>query len=77
MTRSRALLLLGRLDEAGTAIADGLAAARDQDLPFEEALLLRARSQWRARLDGQGSVEESQADEAEASRLLADLGARV
>ena len=77
VTRSRALLLVGRLEEAGAAISAGLAAARDQDLPFEEALLLRTRSQWRARIDGQGSVEVAQADEAEASRLLADLGARV
>ncbi len=77
LVRSRALLLLGLLDEAGTAITAGLAAALEQELPFEEALLLRARSQWRARLDGQGSTQESRADEADAARLLAALGARV
>ncbi len=77
VARSRALLLLGRLDEAGRAIVAGLTAARDQDLPYEEALLLRARSQWRARVDGQASTEESLSDEAEAIRLLANLGAKV
>lgn len=77
VVRSRALLLLGRLDDAGAAIHAGLQAAREQGLPFEEALLLRARSQWTARLDGQGSAEESRADEAEAARLLAALGAKA
>ncbi len=77
VARSRALMLLGRHDEAGDSIAAGLTAARDQDLPYEEALLLRARSRWRARLAGQASTEEALSDEAEAIRLLANLGAKV
>ena len=58
LVRSRALLLLGLLDEAGTAITAGLAAALEQELPFEEALLLRARSQWRAALGGRGAAAQ-------------------
>ncbi len=44
IVRSLALLSLGRPLEAGQSIATGLASAREQDLPFEEALLLALRS---------------------------------
>ncbi len=80
VVRGRALLALDRLDEAGAAITIGLAAARDQGLPFEEALLLRLRSQWVQRsggasLDGSDPGAAAAADEAEADRLLSGLGA--
>ncbi len=80
VVRGSALLALDRLDEAGAAITIGLAAARDQGLPFEEALLLRLRSQWVQRsggasLDGSDPGAAAAADEAEADRLLSGLGA--
>jgi ATP/maltotriose-dependent transcriptional regulator MalT len=77
VVRSRAVLLLGRFDEAGVEIDQGLSAAREQELPFEEALLLRARSQLLSRGDDPSSAEAARADEAEASRLLAALGAII
>ena len=55
MLRARGLALadLGRLDEARATIEKGLAAAEDQGLPYEVALLLLAKD----RLEHPGSVE--------------------
>jgi hypothetical protein len=83
VARGRALLALGRLDDASVAIEGGITAARDQDLPFELALLLRLRSQWRRQrasgddADAAAVDEAAEADEVEADRLLTDLGAKV
>ena len=44
LVHARAMLALGRVDEAQAAIAAGLESAHDQHLPFEEALLLQVRS---------------------------------
>ncbi len=42
--RGRALLALGRFDEADEMVLTGLEASREQGLPYEEALLFRLRS---------------------------------
>ncbi len=72
LQRSRALFALDRTDEAGSAVAAGLDAAREQDLPYEEALLLRVRARLEERL---GQLEAASTDRAEADRLLTWLGA--
>ena len=72
LQRSRALLALGRLDDADDAVAAGLDAAREQDLPYEEALLLRVRARVEER---RGNGEAAAAHRAEAERLLTWLGA--
>ena len=77
LARGRALLDLGRFDEAASAIADGLAAAREQELPYDQARLLRLRSRWRAEVEGPAGTPAATADEAEAGRLLASLGAKI
>ncbi len=76
----RALLDLGGLDEAAAAIEAGLTAALEQDLPFEQALLLRLRSEWRSaggdQQDGASHAPGSAAEDlAQAQRLLDSLGA--
>ncbi len=75
LVRGRALLALGSLNEAGEVIGTGLSAAREQKLPYEEALLLRAKSEW-AELVGGETTAASAADAAEAARLLTSLGVR-
>ena len=45
LQRGRALLALGQPDEASEMVSTGLVAAREQGLPYEEALLLRLGSQ--------------------------------
>lgn len=72
LQRSRALLALRRLDDADDAVAAGLDAAREQDLPYEEALLLRVRARVEER---RGHPEDAAAHLAEAERLLTWLGA--
>ena len=72
LQRASALLALDRLDDAAGMVAEGLAAARDQELPYEEALLLRLGSVVDARRgrDGDAAVAREQAD-----ALLVGLGA--
>ena len=65
LARAGALVALGRDDEAADHLARGIDAARRQGLPYEEALLLLARSD----LAGGGP-----ADAAEAARILSGLG---
>ena len=77
LVRGRALLQLQRLSEAAEAIAAGLTAAQEQDLPFEEALLLRTRSQLLILTNGGTGGADAQGDEIEANRLLAALGAKA
>ena len=76
LVRSRALLALGSIDESLEAAERGLESARTQGLPYEEALLLRARGDLQMRLGG-ARVASASTDAAEAMRLLAELGAGV
>jgi tetratricopeptide (TPR) repeat protein len=69
--RGSALLGLGRLDECEAVLAVGLVAAREQGLPYDEALVLRVREQLAA---ARGQVGASAEDAAAASALLAGLG---
>ncbi|MCU0301751.1 MAG: AAA family ATPase [Candidatus Nanopelagicales bacterium] len=67
LVRGRALAGLGRSPDALAVLGAGLAAAKEQGLPFEEAMLLRARAELSP--DGIGA-----ADRREAARILASLG---
>ncbi len=68
--RSTALAALGRFDEAEQEVRAGLAAAREQRLPYEEALLLIAK----AKISAQRGREPDPADAEAAHRILRDLG---
>ena len=73
LQRGRALLALGRPDEAAEMVSTGLVAAREQGLPYEEALLLRLDS----RVDRQrGDAETASATWADADVMLVRLGVR-
>jgi ATP/maltotriose-dependent transcriptional regulator MalT len=72
LQRARALLALGRLDEAAAMVADGLVAARDQELPYEEALLLRVGSAVDER---RGRADDAAGARRVSDALLAGLGA--
>ena len=73
LQRAAALQALGRLDECETALDLGLASAREQALPYEEALLLKVRAQVTADRDASSAA----VDRAESMRLLEELGARA
>jgi len=68
--RARALAALGRHGEAEREVTTGLASAREQGLPYDEALLLLARAQI-ARKDGR---EPDLSDIDAAKRILDSLG---
>jgi ATP/maltotriose-dependent transcriptional regulator MalT len=70
--RASALLALGRADEAEREIAAGAISARDQGLPYEEAILVELRSEVARRA---GHPPDG-AEEARASETLASLGVR-
>ncbi|HET7820572.1 MAG TPA: adenylate/guanylate cyclase domain-containing protein [Ornithinibacter sp.] len=72
LQRARALLALGRLDEAAEQVEVGLVAAREQELPYEEALLLQVGSatDLRRGLPTDAAYAQSRSEE-----LLARLGA--
>jgi tetratricopeptide (TPR) repeat protein len=76
VVRARAMLDLGQFDAAGDAIGAGIAAADDQELPYERAMLLRLRARWRVKLGGTAEASLARADEDEASELLRALGAQ-
>jgi class 3 adenylate cyclase/tetratricopeptide (TPR) repeat protein len=67
LVRAEALTGLGRPADALAVVATGLVAAQEQGLPFEEALLLRARAELSP--DGTGA-----ADRHAAERILTSLG---
>jgi class 3 adenylate cyclase/tetratricopeptide (TPR) repeat protein len=69
--RGSALLGLRRLDECDAVLTVGLLAAREQGLPYDEALVLRVREQLAA---ARGDVGASREAAAVASALLAGLG---
>jgi len=73
LQRGRALLALGQPDEASEMVSTGLVAAREQGLPYEEALLLRLGSQI-DRLHG--DAETASAAGARADVMLLRLGVR-
>jgi tetratricopeptide (TPR) repeat protein len=72
-SRARALAALGRIEEAESHLAHGLAAARNQGLVYEEGVLLRTRVELR-RLAGR-EVEMEDAEKAE--KILGVLGVRI
>ena len=74
LVKSRALLALGQATDALQAVERGLESARVQGLPYEQALLLRMRADLRTNQGGAG-VATASTDAAEATRLLAALGA--
>jgi len=74
LQRSRALLALGRFLEAEELVETGVVAARETQLPYDEALLLRVLSRVRRH---EGDVEGSDRAWDDAQRLLASLGARA
>jgi tetratricopeptide (TPR) repeat protein len=74
LQRSRALLALGRFLEAEELIETGLASARETQLPYEEAVLLRTLSRVRRH---EGDVEGSRQAHEESDRILTSLGARA
>ncbi len=73
LQRGRALLDLDRVEEADEMITSGLLAARAQDLPYEESLLLRVSSRLE-RL--RGHDDRARAAKKESQELLARLGVR-
>jgi class 3 adenylate cyclase/tetratricopeptide (TPR) repeat protein len=74
LQRARALLALDDPARAAELADAGLVAAREQELPYEEALLLRVASRARSRLgDEATAAQEWRA----AEDLLASVGARV
>ena len=74
LQRSRALLALGRFSEAAELVEAGLISAKETQLPYDEALLLRALSRVR-RHEGDAEGCDRAWDDAQA--LLASLGARA
>ena len=68
--RAAALVALGRAPEAREVIAGGLEAARKHSLPYEEALLLRARVE----LDRRSGRPANVADVESAARIMKGLG---
>jgi ATP/maltotriose-dependent transcriptional regulator MalT len=69
--RGAASLALGDLDGAARMLDEGLAVAREQDLPFEEALLLLTASRL---AEARGDRDGATAMTADADWLLARLG---
>jgi tetratricopeptide (TPR) repeat protein len=74
LQRGRALLDLDRIEEADEMITSGLLAARAQDLPYEESLLLQVSSRLE-RL--RGHDDRARAARIQSEELLARLGVRA
>jgi class 3 adenylate cyclase/tetratricopeptide (TPR) repeat protein len=72
LQRSRALLALGRFAEAEELVNTGVLAARETQVPYDEALLLRVRSRV---LRHEGDDAGALRDWADAERILESLGA--
>ena len=73
LQRATALLALGRTAECAATLEVGLESAREQALPYEEALLLKVRGELNLDRDPAAAA----ADVAESQRLLEELGARA
>ncbi|NHA67640.1 adenylate/guanylate cyclase domain-containing protein [Phycicoccus flavus] len=74
LQRARALLTLGRFEEADEMVLTGRQAARELGLPYEEALLLRLESRVARH---QGDDERWRSSDAEAREMLEGLGVSV
>ncbi|HET6966854.1 MAG TPA: AAA family ATPase, partial [Ornithinibacter sp.] len=72
LQRSRALLALGRFAEAEELVTTGILAARETQVPYDEALLLRVHSRVRRH---QGDDVGAVRDWADAEQILESLGA--
>ena len=72
LQRSRALLALGRFAEAEELVTTGILAARETQVPYDEALLLRVLSRVRRH---QGDDTGALRDWVDAERILESLGA--
>jgi tetratricopeptide (TPR) repeat protein len=72
LQRARALVALDRLPEAEELLNTGILAARETEVPYEEALLLRVLSRVR-RLQGDENAAARSREAAE--RILTSLGA--
>jgi tetratricopeptide (TPR) repeat protein len=72
LQRSRALLALGRFAEAEELVETGIIAARETQLPYDEALLLRVHSRVRRHLDDEAGAVRLWG---EAEGILHSLGA--
>jgi predicted ATPase/class 3 adenylate cyclase len=68
--RARALVAIGRIQEAENVIEKGLTAAREFGLPYEEAMLLLARTEIARSAD----AETGRSDFEASKRILGDLG---
>jgi tetratricopeptide (TPR) repeat protein len=73
LQRGRALLALDRLDESEEMITSGILAARAQDLPYEQSLLLSVSSDLERRHDREDAAEAAWM---ESQQLLTRLGVR-
>ena len=71
LRKAAALLALGRQGECEVMLANGLVSAREQDLAYEEALLLEVSAELSA---SRGDAVTAAALAADADRLLARLG---
>ncbi len=71
LQRAAALLAVGDRAACSAMIVEGLRTAREQDLPYEEALLLRVSSDLAL---VQGSTSDAATTAQDANRLLARLG---
>jgi len=71
-TRALACAALGRVDEAEREITAGLAAAREQNQPYEEALLLQARCDIARHANRLPDPEDAKA----AEQIFGGLGVR-
>ncbi|MGA8045861.1 MAG: adenylate/guanylate cyclase domain-containing protein [Dermatophilaceae bacterium] len=75
LIRGRALLRLGRTEEALASVDAGLDSARAQELLYEEARLLELRAAL-ANGSGDGGSEQVAADGARAHAMLEEMGVR-
>lgn len=72
LQRSRALLALGRFAEAEELVTTGILAARETQVPYDEALLMRLLSRVRRH---QGDDTGALRDWVDAEQILESLGA--
>jgi tetratricopeptide (TPR) repeat protein len=72
--RARALLALGRADEAALEAFRGLDVAREHSLAYEEAMLLDVQA---AIADETGDHELTERSSADSTRILEGLGVRI
>jgi tetratricopeptide (TPR) repeat protein len=74
LVRTQAFLALDRLDEAAESVAVGLMSAREQNLPYDEARLLQARSALLMRMGGANAASRAADDAAHSLKILSGMG---